>query len=153
MLYLCPNCFRRRNLDKADQNILTAALLLVLGVPFTIFSWAYGSPYWLLGAFLTLLGAIWGWYGMGLRNEVTPEPTPETGVSEEEDETGPTSEGDEAEEAERLYDQLFTEYVEHWGIQSGAQILDSEIRAYTMHGETYAEALRKITERNKKKAH
>lgn len=157
MLYLCPNCFRRRNLDKANQNIFAATLFIVLGVPFTVFSLAYGSPYWLLGAFLTFVGAVWVWYGMGQKSEVppevAPEPTPETGVSKEEDKTGPRSEEDEAEEAERLYDQLFTKYIEHWGIRLGAQLLDDEIRAYTMHGETYAQALRKIAQRNKKKTY
>jgi hypothetical protein len=74
---------------------------------------------------------------------------PEADISVEEKE--PKSEKAEAGEAERLYDQLFTKYVEHWGIQTGTQLLDSEIRAYTLHGDSYAQAIRKIVDRNKRK--
>jgi hypothetical protein len=92
---------------------------------------------------------------MGRRNEVqpaiVPEVTSETGVFEEEDEPGAKSEEAETEEAERLYDQLFTKYVEHWGIQTGTQLLNSEIRAYTLHGDSYVLAIRKIAERNEMK--
>lgn len=95
------------------------------------------------------------WYAVNQRSEVPPEIIPETTtetiISEEEDKTGVRSEEGEAEEAERLYDRLFTKYIEHWGIQTGTYLLDDEIRAYTRHGDSYAQAMRKIAERNERK--
>jgi hypothetical protein len=129
--------------------------LLAFGVSIILFSLAAGSPFWLFGSFLTFVSAAGILYAAGKRSEispeVTPEVTPETSISEEQEETGVRSEEEEAEEAERLYNQLFTKYVEHWGIQTGTQLLDSEIRAYTIHGDSYAQAMRKIAERNEVK--
>jgi hypothetical protein len=153
ILYLCPNCFRKRKLDKADASVLGAALFLIAGVLIVGFSLPSGSSYWLMGGFMILVGAVWVWYAIGQRSEVPPEIVPETmpeaGLSVEE--KGAMSEDAEAEEAERLYDQLFTKYVEHWGIQTGAQLLESEIQAYTRHGDSYAQAMRKIADRIKRK--
>ena len=153
MLYLCPNCLRKRNLDKAEANILVATLFLIVGILVLGYGLAFGSPFWLAGAFLTFVSGATIWYFAGQRSEVPPEIVPETmpeaGISVEE--KGAMSEEAEAEEAERLYDQLFTKYVEHWGIQTGTQLLDSEIQAYTRHGDSYAQAMRKIAERNKRK--
>jgi hypothetical protein len=153
MLYLCPNCLRKRKLERTDVNILLSILLLIAGILVLGYGVAFGSPIWLAGAFLSLVSGAGIWYFEGQRSEVPPEIVPETvpeaGVSI--DEKGGMSEEAEAEEAERLYDQLFTKYVDHWGIQTGTQLLDSEIRAYTMHGDSYAKAMRKISERNKSK--
>jgi hypothetical protein len=155
ILYLCPNCFRKRNLDKANSNIAVASIFLAIGISTILFSLAGGSPLWLFGSFLTFIGVIWVVYAAGKRSEIPPEiaseKTTETIISEEEDKAGVRSEEEEAEEAERLYDQLFTKYVEHWGIQTGTQLLDGEIRAYTLHGDSYAQAMRKIAERNEMK--
>ena len=135
------------------MNILLSILLLIAGILVSGYGVAFGSPIWLAGAFLSLVSGAGIWYFEGQRSEVPPEIVPETvpeaGVSI--DEKGGMSEEAEAEEAERLYDQLFTKYVDHWGIQTGTQLLDSEIRAYTMHGDSYAKAMRKIAERNKSK--
>lgn len=61
-----------------------------------------------------------------------------------------TGEADD-EEAEKIYDQLFAEYVAHWGLQTGTQLLDNEIKAYTWQGDSFAEAVRKIAQSEKRK--
>jgi hypothetical protein len=155
MLYLCPNCLRKRNLEKADANILVATLFLIVGILVLGYGLAFGSPFWVIGVFLTFVSGATVWYNVSRRGEVPPEIVPETmpeaGISAEEKEA--KSEEAEAEEAERLYDQLFTEYIEHWGIQTGTQLLEGEIQAYTRHGDSYVQAMRKIAERNKRKTH
>ena len=154
MLYLCPNCLRKRKLERTDVNILLAIFFLVAGILVLGYGVAFGSPIWLAGAFLSLVSGAALWYFEGQRSEVppeiVPETLPETGILAEEEEA--KSEETEAEEAERLYDQLFTKYVDHWGIQTGPQLLESEIQAYTRHGDSYAKAMRKIAERNKRKS-
>ncbi len=155
MLYLCPNCVRKRNLEKADVNILLATLFFIVSILVLGFGLASGSPFWVVGLFLTFVTGATIWYFAGQRAEISPEVVletlPEEGITAEEKEA--KSDEAEAEEAERLYDQLFAEYVEHWGIQTGTQLLEDEIQAYTRHGDSYAKAIRKIAERNKKKAH
>lgn len=155
MLYLCPKCLRKRKLEKADVNILLATLFFIAGILVLGFGLASGSSFWLVGLFLTFVTGATIWHFAGQRGEVLPEVVPETlpeeGITAQEKEA--KSDEAEAEEAERLYDQLFTEYVEHWGIQTGTQLLEGEIQAYTRHGDSYAKAIRKIAERNKMKAH
>ena len=155
MLYLCPNCLRKRNLEKADVNILLATLFFIAGILVFGFGLASGSPFWVVGLFLTFVTGATIWHFADQRGEISPEVVPETlpegGITAEGKEA--KSDEAEAEEAERLYDQLFTEYVEHWGIQTGTQLLEGEIQAYTRHGDSYAKAIRKIAERNKMKTH
>jgi signal transduction histidine kinase len=54
---------------------------------------------------------------------------------------------DEAVEAGRLYDKLLAKYVNHWGYQTGTRILNDEIAAHTRHGDSFAEAVRKVYQR------
>ena len=54
---------------------------------------------------------------------------------------------DEAVEAERMYDKLLAKYVNHWGYQTGTRILNEEIEANTRHGDSFAEAVRKVYQR------
>jgi hypothetical protein len=134
-------------------NILISILFLVVGILVFGYGVAFGSLFWLAGAFLTIVSGATIWYFEGQRSEIPPEMIPETmpeaSVTAEEKEA--KSDEAEAEEAERLYDQLFTKYIEHWGIQTGTQLLEGEIQAYTRHGDSYAQAMRKIVERNKMK--
>ena len=53
----------------------------------------------------------------------------------------------EATEAERLYDKLLAKYVNHWGYQAGTRILNEEIEAHTRHGDSFAEAVTKVCQR------
>jgi hypothetical protein len=77
---------------------------------------------------------------------------PEGEADNVEKQTASVVSGDvDAEEAEQIYDQLFAEYVAHWGLQTGTQLLDNEIKAYTWQGDSFAEAVRKIAQREKRK--
>jgi hypothetical protein len=42
-------------------------------------------------------------------------------------------------------------YTEHWGVRTGAELLEDEIRAYTWAGVSFGEAVNKVYERQKKK--
>jgi len=46
-----------------------------------------------------------------------------------------------------LYEKLRSEYVMRWGAVSGIDLLNKEIRAYTRHGVSFDEAVRKIMKR------
>jgi hypothetical protein len=61
--------------------------------------------------------------------------------------TDESSEEEEAAEASRLYDKLLSKYANHWGYQTGTRMLNDEIAAHTRHGDTFAEAVRKVNER------
>lgn len=54
-------------------------------------------------------------------------------------------------EAEEIYNKLLTQYINHWGAQEGVSILKSEIIAYTMHGVSFPEAVKKVYQRQEKK--
>jgi len=96
------------------------------------------------------LGIISIGYALNQRNRVTEEPVSEPDSVEKETTSVATEEADA--EAEQIYDQLFAEYVGHWGLQTGTQLLDDEIKAYTWQGDSFADAVRKIAEREKRKA-
>ncbi len=99
---------------------------------------------------MVVLGVISIGYAFSQRSRVTEEPEGEAGNVEKQT-GGVVAEEADAEEAERIYDQLFAEYVAHWGLQTGTQLLDNEIRAYTWAGDSFADAVRKIAQREKRK--
>jgi hypothetical protein len=144
MLYLCPSCLRDRYLKKANNYILSGTLLLLIGTPFAIVL----LP---VSIFLMIIGAIEVVYGFSKRREANEEfPVQELQAQEE---MRADQEGGEDVEAELLYSKLLTKYIEHWGVHTGIQLLDNEIRAYTWHGETFAEAVKKVYERQQRKTY
>jgi hypothetical protein len=66
------------------------------------------------------------------------------------EETKAEKSGTEEQEVELLYDKLVARYTDHWGALLGAQLLDEEIKAYTWQGETFAEAVKKVYERQQR---
>lgn len=101
--------------------------------------------------FLMIIGAIEVVYGFSKRREANEEfPVQELQAQEE---MRADQEGGEDVEAELLYSKLLTKYIEHWGVHTGIQLLDNEIRAYTWHGETFAEAVKKVYERQQRKTY
>jgi len=107
---------------------------------------------WPLGIALFILGGASIAYGASrkLGGEAPSIEKPEVGPSETEGTEEP-SESD-WEEADKLYGALLTKYGEHWGISSGASLLEDEIKAYTWDGYTWPEAVRKVYARQQKKA-
>jgi hypothetical protein len=143
-LYLCPNCIRKRYVEKANGFILSGLLFaLIAAVAAVIF-----AP---LGILFMIVAIVEVLYGFSRRREageeyplVESERVEEAGATEAEPEP-------EASDAERVYDELLTSYVDKWGVQTGMQLLETEIRAYTRHGDTFAEAVEKVYRRQEKK--
>jgi hypothetical protein len=47
-------------------------------------------------------------------------------------------------DAEKLYNDLLTEYVNKWGGRAGIDLLQSEISAYTRQGVSFPEAVKRV---------
>lgn len=50
-------------------------------------------------------------------------------------------------ETEKLYNELTSKYIHRWGAQTGVQLLHDELNAYLWQGDSYADAVRKIHQR------
>jgi hypothetical protein len=137
LLYLCPNCLNNRENNKADSLILTGVGLALVG--------ALACFIFLPIGILVIIGGV-GTAVVGFSKKANGE----TASGTEAEETGQLSES-EWEEADRLYDSLFAKYSQHWGASTGAQLLEKEIQAYTWHGDTWPDAVRKVYRRNQKK--
>jgi hypothetical protein len=77
--------------------------------------------------------------GSSDRDEARSEPTAREPFVENEDA-----------DAELLYQKLLTKYIDHWGVQTGMQLLNNEIKAYTWQGETFDEAVKRVYQRQKR---
>jgi uncharacterized Zn-finger protein len=139
VLYLCPNCLRNRERKKADSLILTGVGLVLFGVLACFIFLPIGV--------LVIIGGV-GTAVVGFSKRSNGETA--FGTEAETGEPGQLSESD-WEEADRLYGSLFAKYSQHWGAATGAQLLENEIRAYTWHGDTWPDAVRKVYRQNKKK--
>ena len=141
VLYLCPNCFRKRYLDRANGHVLSGMLIIAMGAFFTFLALPF--------VFVAVIGLIQVFYGVSQRSEASRE----LGTVQQEAETEQTaqSSGTEEADAETLYDELLAKYAEHWGVRTGAELLDNEIRAYTWAGVSFGEAVTKVYERQQKK--
>lgn len=140
LLYLCPDCLRKRESNKADSFILGGVAIAFVGILMSFI-------FWPIGMLVIAGGVIEIVYGISRKPKggtVTREPR----VKAEEPETAPESEW---QEADKRYDVLFTKYSQHWGISTGARLLEDEIRAYTWHGDSWPEAVRRIYTRQEKK--
>lgn len=138
VLYLCPSCFTRRNIEKANVLVYSGFILLILSTLFVF-------VFWQGGVFLLIAGIFEIAYGISRRTRIKQElltEEPET-ISGRAEEIGNAQEID----AETIYDELLTRYVDRWGLRTGTELLDNEIRAYTWNGETFAEAVRKVHKR------
>lgn len=146
-LYLCPECLRGRYAEKANAAILVGTLFLMLGTFVVFFMWTFGAP-------LIVAGVIFVSYGYSKkRSQIPHEAAVDRTQSEGEEEIRPElTEEQEREEAMSLYDRLLTKYVDHWGVRTGAELLENEIKACTWQGDTFVQAVRKVYERQKKKA-
>jgi hypothetical protein len=82
------------------------------------------------------------------RKTKTKATMPQPNVETEETET--VSETD-WEEADKLYGDLMAKFGEHWGVSTGVQLLDDEIKAYTWHGDSWPDAVRKVYRNHQKK--
>lgn len=141
VLYLCPACYEKRYLDRANGHVLSGILIIAMGAFFTFLALPF--------AFIIVIGLIQAFYGVSMRSQVSQE----LGTVRQRAETEQTAQpsGTEETDAETLYNELLDKYVEHWGVGTGADLLDNEIRAYTWAGTSFAEAVNKVYERQQKK--
>jgi hypothetical protein len=128
--------------------IASLPMFFLIGTPYSLaLSIALFVPYALIHGFIAKNIAF------ALR-EQTESAFSETSVPSEratdqdaqiEDEASKESSAeDEDVEAGRLYDKLLAKYVNHWGYQTGTRILNEEIAANRRHGDSFAEAVRKV---------
>ena len=140
VLYLCPNCFKKRYMGRANGQLASGILLIALGLFFTFLALPF--------VFIAVIGLIQALYGVSLRGQASQElGTVQQGA--EKKQTAQPSGAEEA-DADTLYDELLDKYVMHWGVESGTEILDNEIKAYMWEGASFGEAVNKVYERQQK---
>jgi len=142
-LYLCPDCLRKRHVEKADMKIYFGVLMLVFGVLLAAFSILVGMLFLIVG-----IGAIiYGYFsGRGTPEEFSID---DVRGEDEKRKTELAASGDV--DTEELYSKLLTQYVEHWGVSSGSELLENEIAAYTRSGMSFNEAVERVYRRQVKK--
>lgn len=143
VLSLCPACFRRRYVHKADGTIYAGIVGILGGVFFLFISYPLGVV-----ALVLSLGMIG--YGAWQREQAPEEPSVnDLQAAEEEKDAEPSVREDF--DITEAYDKLVTYYVSHWGVQTGTDLLDKEIMAYIRQGESFPDAVEKICRRQEKK--
>jgi hypothetical protein len=152
---LCPKCLNKRETGKANSYILGGILIAIFGVVMVGAGVGAGTR----GAVALLpFGIITLIFGIGeVVYGVNKRPSEEVEVYEQEveaetsEELSVPAEAEQIEMADRLYDELLSKYMEHWGAPTGPQILDNEIQAYTWHGDTFEQAVAKVYKRQRNK--
>jgi hypothetical protein len=143
-LFLCPDCLKKRQSSQINSIIMG-------GIVFALVGFFMLVVFWPMGIIFLLLGGISIVYGFTRKPEEGPTSAEEhEGGALETTGTGEPSES-EWEEADRLYSDLLEKYAQHWGLSSGANLLEDEIKAYTWDGYTWPEAVRKVYARQQKK--
>jgi hypothetical protein len=144
ILYLCPTCLRRRYVEKTNTSINAGIILTLLG----IFAALVIVPY---AAILSIVGIVAIVYGFVKKGEIPEETTIEEMQVEQKKRKSELVSMDEGIDPEEAYNRLLSQYVNRWGAQTGMQLLESEIMAYTRHGMSYREAVKKVFQRQEKK--
>jgi hypothetical protein len=144
-LYLCPTCLRRRYVERANSSIGVGIILILFGV----FSALVSVPF---AAILCVIGAVATVFGFMKKGEMPEETTIEQMQVEEKKRQSELVSLGAGIDPEEAYNRLLSQYVNRWGTQTGMQLLESEIMAYTRHGTSYAEAVIKVFQRKEKKS-
>jgi len=148
ILYLCPNCLRRRHIEKTDVPIYLGILFLLFGIITAIGSLPFGALMVLIGAGAIIYGIM---RGKQIREEIPEETTiDELQVEKKKRKTELASIGEDI-DAEEVYNKLLSKYVNRWGVRTGMELLENEIMAYTRHGVSFSEAVKKIYQRQGKR--
>jgi len=141
-LYLCPDCLQARTSAKYNSYILSGIAFTLIGLVLSIAVWPAGI--------LLIAGGI-GMLVYGAANKNKTKIEVQQRSPEETEETQTSSETD-WEEADELYGDLLAKYGEHWGLSTGAQLLEDEIKAYTWDGYAWPDAVRRVYKNHQKKA-
>jgi len=135
-LYLCPDCLREKYVEQSNGALLSAFFSFLVGIFVVGFVPA-------MGIFLFFIAAAATWYGYDKRTKTVTEPTLDQVHDEQkarEKELAALVDFD----VDDMHSSLLTDYVTHWGVGTGVNLLENEINAYTRHGESFSEAVQKI---------
>jgi hypothetical protein len=141
-LYLCPDCLKKLYDKKVQGYIYAGALMLLMGLLFTIV-----VP--LPGVILLVFGLVSIFYGFSGKSGAIEEKTIDESKAEQEKRKAEAAEYDGL-DFEAMYDELVTRYASHWGASEGLQVLDEEINAYVRHGQSFPEAVIAVYRRQEK---
>ena len=141
VLHLCSNCLKGRYSKDGNGFILTGVMSIVMGLVASTFVMPMGLSF-------VVLGVVAIGYGFVKRSGMPEEPTINAVRNVEERRRAEAAELGGA-DPEDLYDELVTCYTSHWGVATGAKLLDDEISAYLRHRESFPEAVRKIYNRQR----
>lgn len=140
---MCPKCLRKRYVEKAVGLIYFGVIFLLFGV----FAALVSIP---IGVLIALIGVGSMIYGSMKREETLGELTIAELQAEKEKRKVELATVKEI-DLEEIYSELLTQYVNRWGTQTGIELLESEIMAYTRHGVSFQEAVKKVYQRQIKK--
>lgn len=140
-LYLDTGCLRSRYADKAAKGILAGILLLAYGIFSAIFFVEIGI------LIIIFAGGVIA-YSVFKGRKIPTEPTVDK-ILMERKRIGGDSELMESVDADKLYNELLTQYVQKWGALTGTEFLREEIRGYLSQGVSFPEAVKRIHARRR----
>jgi ribosomal protein S27E len=140
-LYLDTACLRRRYADKAGKGIWAGILLLACGIFSAIVSVEIGILVIIFAGGIIAHSVFKG-------KKIPTEPTVDK-VLMERKRIGADSELMESVDANKLYNELLTQYAHRWGALTGTQLLHEEIGGYLRLGISFPEAVRRIHARRR----
>jgi hypothetical protein len=147
-LYLCPDCLRRRHGEKAETGIYVGIFFVFVGFLLAIFALPFSL---IFGVLVVVVGVGIVVYGNYQRGQTSGELTISEAREEKEKRRVAVADSGGV-DTEELYSELLTRYATRWGASQGIQLLQDEIQAFIRHGESFEEAVEKISRRQKKKA-
>ena len=150
-LHLCLECLTKRHRKEADSFLYASVFFLLFGGIYALMT----VPIGLLGGIFVaiiflILGIAMALYGFSRKSELPHELTIKD-VREEHEIMKTEFAGMEEVDATELYNELLKKYINHWGLDTGTDLLDKEISAYLRHGTDFEEAVRKIYRRQQSK--
>jgi DNA-directed RNA polymerase subunit RPC12/RpoP len=135
-LYLDQKCLRKRYAEKTNKTKFFGIATAAYGVFLSMISLMFGI-------FIIICGVALIAYSIFKSKETPPEVAiGKTLMERQRIEADPTLK--KAVDAEKLYNELLTEYVHKWGGRTGIDLLQSEISAYTRQGVSFPEAVNRI---------
>jgi DNA-directed RNA polymerase subunit RPC12/RpoP len=140
-LYLDTACLRKRYAEKAGKTIWAGILFLAYGIFAAMISLG-------IGILVIIFAGGMIAYSVFKRRKIPTEPTFDK-VLKERERIATDSALKEGVDAEKLYNELLTQYVQKWGALTGTQLLREEIRGYLRLGVDFPEAVRRIHTRSR----
>jgi hypothetical protein len=143
ILYLCPTCLRKRHAEKANTAIYLGIFFLLFGIFSALILVSLGILIIIMGIGLIIYG--------GSKKAETPKKSTINDLRVEKEKREAELSTAEKIDTEEIYNKLLTQYADRWGVQTGIELLRSEIMAYTAHGVSFPEAVNRVYQRQEKK--